>query len=499
VTISADVFDTTSVKSGLKKQAVRGGAFLLASRAIQQVIRIVSTVVIMRILTPEDFGLIAMVAVITNFMGQFLDLGLSQATVQRDELAHQQVTNLFWVNVGMGILATIIVVVLAPAIVWFYHEPRLYWLTMVLAIGFLFTALTVQHQALMQRQLRIGTLSMIYIISTVLSAGSGIAAVLLGAGVWALVCMPLVDGFTRVVAVWLACPWRPGLPARGSGTWRMLVFGGNVTAATIVNYFSGNTDHMFIGWQWGAGPLGLYDRAYSLMLLPIRQITTPVAIVAIPTLSRLQTEPERYRRYYLRAVSLIAFVTVPAATFLLVMSAEVITVVFGQQWMGVSKIFAILGVCALAQPILISTTWLFVSSGRPDRMFRATAAWAAGAVASFAIGLPFGPIGVAAAYTIFNLVCMIPFTQYAAGTTPVKTIDIMKTVRLWFVSGLFAGCSLYVLKALVPPLCTGITGIVFGVFEVGVIYLGIACIFAGGTAPLRNIADLVRQFRREKC
>jgi O-antigen/teichoic acid export membrane protein len=480
----------------LKKQAVRGSVYILSSQIVLQGIRFISTIVMARLLTPAEFGLIAMIAAVTSFMGQFNELGLSQATIQHEDLKHQQVTNLFWINAALGVLSAILVMALAPAIVWFYHEPRLFWLTIALGVGFLFGGFSVQHQALIQRQMRIGTLSLINIMSCFLAIAVGIAAALMGAGVWALVYMPLVEGFVRVVAVWLACPWRPGLPLRGSGTWRMLIFGGNLTGANVVNYFSRNVDSMLIGRRWGAEPLGLYSKAYALLLMPIRQVTTPIAMVAIPALSRLQSEPQRYRRFYLKAVSLIACTTIPAVVFLIVMSGEVITVVLGRQWTGASAIFAILGVCALIQPVLNSTGWLYVSIGRTDRMFKGTIVWSIAAVASFFIGLPYGAVGVATAYTIFNLVFVIPFIHYAVEPTPVRTVDVLKAVWLWFAAGLIAGGSLYLLKAFFPQLMCGIMGIVIGVLETAVVYLGVVCILAGGVAPLRELIDLVRQFRR---
>ena len=498
MTVIADHFDTKETKVGLKSKAIRGVAFTLASRSFRQVMRIGSSIVIMRILAPEDFGLIAMIAAVTSFMEQFLDLGLSQATVQREKVTHQQVSNLFWINVGLGILITLIIIGLAPAITWFYNEPRLFWLTIVSATGFILVGLTVQHQAIIQRQMRIEALSIIYAVSSLLGPAVAIVSALMGAGVWSLVYMPIVENLVCAAGMWVVCSWRPGLPNRKGGTWEILKFGSNLTGANIVSYFSKNVDRILIGKRWLAEALGLYDRAYSLMLLPVRQITGPIELVAIPTLSRLQDDPVRYRSYYVKAVSFIAFTTIPIVLFLIVMSREIIELVLGKKWEAASSIFTVLGICALIQPVINSASWLFVSSGHTKRMFKATLVWSVAAVISFVIGLPFGAIGVAAAYTVFNFLGAIPFIAYAAGPTSVRIGDVLKGTWVWFASGLTAAGFLYVLKLLWPDFCDGIQGLIFCFFEIGIVYLASACILTRSMMPLSDIIEILRHLKREK-
>jgi O-antigen/teichoic acid export membrane protein len=223
--------------------------------------------VLARLLTLQDFGLISMVTAFTGLASLFRDMGLSMATVQRPHIDHAQVSTLFWVNVAISVVITSITAMLGPLIAWFYGEPRLKWITIVSAVAFIFGGLTVQHQALLRRQMRFTALAIIDVGSMLAGIIVAITSSLYGAGYWALVLNQLVVGITTAMGVWLLCDWRPGLPVGHSGVRSMLAFGGNLTGANVLNYFVRNFDNILIGWYWGAQQLGLYTRAYQLLVI----------------------------------------------------------------------------------------------------------------------------------------------------------------------------------------------------------------------------------------
>jgi len=142
------------VSSDIKKRAVRGGAYTALSQAGMFVIRFGSTAVMARILVPADYGLIAMTAVVTGFVGMFKDAGLTMATIQKQNVTHRQVSTLFWINVALGCLIAAALIALAPAVAAFYKEPKLVGITRALALGFVFGGFTLQHLALLRRRLR---------------------------------------------------------------------------------------------------------------------------------------------------------------------------------------------------------------------------------------------------------------------------------------------------------------------------------------------------------
>lgn len=185
-----------------------------------------------------------------------------------------------------------------------------------------------------------------------------------GAYYWSLVFGQLALAAITAASVWTLSGWRPGLPTRRSGVRTMLVFRGHLTGFSIVNYWARNLDNLLIGRVWGPSQLGLYSRAYQLLLVPIDQANTPVAAVAVPALSRLGDSPERYRQAYLHILEKLAMVTMPMMAFLIATSDWMVHLVLGSQWLGVSSLFAWLGIAGLVQPLANTTGWLFITQAR---------------------------------------------------------------------------------------------------------------------------------------
>jgi len=226
------------------------------------------------------------------------------------------------------------------------------------------------------------------------------------------------------------------------------MFGGHLTGFNFINYFARNLDNILIGKFWGPQSLGLYSKAYSLLMLPLQQINSPISAVAIPTLSRLQKEPERYRRYYLGALSLITFITFPFVMFMIVMSGDIIHIVLGEQWIKASPIFSALGLAAILQPVSNTTGWLFISQNRAKHMFQWGLIGGSLTIVSIIIGLLWGAIGVAVSYALSGIFIRTPLLFWIVGRQgPIKTSDLY---RILLFPGLIALCVALVLM----PLCS---------------------------------------------
>jgi O-antigen/teichoic acid export membrane protein len=395
----------------LKGRSVRGGTVTLSAQAIKFVFQLASTAVLARLLTPADFGLVAMVAAFTGFVSLFKDLGLSMATVQRVEITHEQVSTLFWINVVLSVVLMGVAAVLAPAVAWFYAEPKLIWIMLAVASTFVFGGLSAQHTALLRRQMRFTALAIIEIGSMV--AGIAVAVVMAcrGFAYWSLVAMGATTAATTMLLCWLFSGWQPAWPRRGTGVMPMVKFGGNVTSFNVLNYFARNLDNIIIGRFLGPLALGLYSKAYGLLLLPLQQVNAPVASVVIPALSRLQSDSRRYRHCYLTAVKSIAWVTGPLIVVLAIYSQEIVSLVLGKQWESASGLFKVLALGSLLQPISATVGWLFVSLGRTRELMTYGSLAVPALACSFCIGLLWGTMGVAVCYvTVWNLlVCPLGF------------------------------------------------------------------------------------------
>jgi len=486
-------FETEHLKTDLKGRSVRGGAVTMAAQGARFFLQMGSTVVLARLLTPQDYGLIAMVTAVTGFVAMFKDMGLSMATVQRAEINHGQISTLFWINVLLSLCVMLVTAALAPAIAWFYGEPQLVWVTLALAGAFIFGGLTVQHQALLRRQMRFASLALIQIVSMLAGIITAIIAAFYGAGYWALVLMQLATAIASAIAVWAVCDWRPGLPVRRSGVRTMLAFGGNLTGFNLINYFVRNIDKVLIGKLLSSGTLGIYSKANNLLLLPLSQIKGPLSAVAIPVLSRLQDDPERYRRYYLKAIHFIAFITVPSVTFMIVMSKEVIQIVLGSQWTHASRIFAVLGIFGAFLPVWSTIGWLYVSTGQSKRMLGWGIFDGILVVLSVIVGIQYGVLGVAYAFVAVRLVTLIPAFWYATKGVPVKVCDILQSLRNPLISSIVMGITIYGLNTYLVPNGNIASRLVLTLLIGALTYLSVCCLIELSLGPLWELPKLAKE------
>jgi len=422
-------FRTDHLKLDLKVRSARGGLVALLAQVFKFIISMTATVVLARLLTPQDYGIISMVVVVTGFIAMFKDVGLATATVQRQEINHQQISTLFWINLGLGVAITCLTFLLAPLVAWFYGDPRLTAVTMALAISFIFGGLLVQHDALLRRQMRFMVLAVIDVFSLLSAPLVAIPLAWSGAGYWALVFGQLATSVTYAIGVWIACRWRPGPPVRGAGTRSMLSFGANLTGYGVVNYFSRNFDKFLIGRIWGARQLGLYTRAYQLMLLPIENLSTPFDGVALTTLSKLIDSPDRYRRAYQRLLEKVAILTMPLVALMMASSDWFVFLILGPQWTETGRIFALLALVGLMEPITNTVGWLMISQRRTQEVFRWGIIDATITGASVIIGLPWGAVGVAASYSLIGFFVRKQLLIWYVGRAgPVRAADIYRTI-----------------------------------------------------------------------
>lgn len=422
-------FCTDHLKDDLGGRSTRAGAVTLASQGVKFLASMVATVLLARLLTPQDYGLISMVAIIVNFVSLFQYMGLSTATIKWTELDHQQVSTLFWLNMALSAAIMLVMAASAPLVAWFFGDPRLFWITVGYAISIIFTGLYIQHEAILSRQMRFTAIAVIEITSILVGFAAAIAAAWLGAGYWAIFLNQLVMTLATVVGVWLACKWRPGFPMRGSGVRSMLSFGGSLTGFNVANFFARNLDNALIGKFWGPDQLGVYSRAYQILLMPMQQLNAPLVAVAVPALSRLVDSPERYRAAYLKILEKISIVSMPAVVFMIATSDWLVLLLLGPRWGGTARIFALLGLSAVIQPVTRTALWLFTTQGRGREIFHWGVIGGIIAAVSIVAGLPWGAVGVAASYAAADLFLSTPILFWYVGRRgPVRTGDIYRTI-----------------------------------------------------------------------
>jgi O-antigen/teichoic acid export membrane protein len=440
----------------LKHRAIRGGLINLCGQGVSLALNLAFVMVLGRLLSPGEFGLVAMVSVVTGLYGMFASAGLSAATVQTALISDAQISNLFWVNILLGTMLSLVCLATAPILVAFYHEPRLFWVTVAMAAGFLISAAGVQHTALLQRQLRYVALVTAGSLSKLIGIAIGTCMAIGGLGYWALIGAALGSATTGTACVWLAAAWIPGRPRRHVEISSLLRFGGTITLNSVVVYLTYNLEKALLGRLWGADALGMYERAYQLANMPAASINGAIGAVAFSALSRLQDDPVRVRTYFLKGYSLIVSMTVPITIFGAVFADDVVLLVLGPKWSGAGVVFRLLTPTMLVFGMINPLGPLLQSVGLQGRSLRIALAIAPLVLTSYVIGLPYGPSGVALAYSTAMTVWLIPHLAWCLHGTGISLWALLRAAGRPLLSGVTAGvCSLgiqYYSDQLISPI-----------------------------------------------
>ncbi len=482
---------TDQAEANLRTRAVRGGLATMGVQAFQFSLGLASTAILARLLMPSDFGLIAMAATLTNLLLPFADVGLSALTVQIRSLTETQATTLFWINVGLGLAITALLIGLAPGVAWFYEEPELVAPTVALALAFAVGGLGVQHSALLRRQMRFESLAVVQVCSLTMGVAAGVAGALAGAGYWALVFMSLAQQVAYVTGAWLVSGWRPGFSFRYDSIRPMLSFGAGLTGFRVLTYLANNADNVVIGRVVGTTALGLYSKAYSLLLLPVRRVRGPAAEVVVPALSRLQDDTARFRDYYLKAITLVTAVGMPLVASLFVFAQEAVLLVLGPQWQESVPLFQALAPAAFLGTFNVAGSWACMPFGRTGRLFRWQVLATSGLVVAFLIGARWGALGVAIGLSVATVVLRVPAVVYLLRGSPVRPLDLLAAITRPACASLIAGAVVFALRDTLASGFGPAVTLAAGFASFSVLYALVWIVPPGGRAVIGDFRPLL--------
>ena len=406
--------------------------------------------ILARLLSPADYGVVAMVAAITGFVAVLKDGGLSTATIQQTEITDAQVSTLFWINASLGFSVAAIVLMISPAVAWFYNNPDLMWVTCAMSVPFALGGLTVQHQALLQRQMRFRALAAIDISCMFLSLFVAVIMAIYGFHYWSLVTMTITSALANVLLVWVLCRWRPTRPRRGSGVRSMLAFGGGLTINNLLGTVGGAVDRVLLGKFFGTNTAGQYSRAQGLLYQPIQQIMPALQTVGLPALSRLKSQPEKYSSTFLNLMKVTVFASSFMAAFIFSGADWLVKFFLGPQWTEAVAVFR----CFVGPVFTIPISTLCILSLTAQGKGLALVRWGivnnAVVVFSILMGLPWGAKGVAAAISISSVCVRVPYLYYLLGKVgPVAMVDLWRIAAPGFLLCITATFALLLLRSVV--------------------------------------------------
>ena len=384
----------------LRHRTLHGLGWSGLSQVLRQVLQVGVSILLARLLAPSDFGALAMVLIFTGFAASFRDLGLGAALIQKQDVQPRHESTVFCLQLTVGIILTLLLAVGAPLIARFYGNPRLTALCLGIAPNFILGALGGVPMAQLQKAMAFRKIARIETLSVLVSGTAAILLALKGWGIWSLVFQSLLATLITTVLSWQQSSWHLAF-AFDLPSWRELRrFSTSLTGYNFLNYWIRNLDNLIIGKFIGAASLGIYSRAYNLMLYPISQVSGTVSRVMFSAMASIQDQTERLREIYLRAARLIALVSFPIMAGMSVLADLFIVTVFGAAWQDAAGVLRILAAVGLLQSVGTTMGWIYTARGRTDIMFRIGLAAGVVYTAAFLVGLRWGVRGVAAAYAL---------------------------------------------------------------------------------------------------
>ena len=400
-----------SQRGGLQKRVARGLTWTMLDIWGRQLLNLVVFLVLARLLTPEDFGIVALATVFVAFAQLIVDQGLGDALIQRKEVTRSHVDTAFWVALATGILLTALGLILAGPIAGLLKEPDLAPILQVLSLTFVLSAMNSIQIALLRRELAFRSLAMRSIVA---AAGGGVVGIVMavnGFGAWALVGQLVATQILSVLTLLTVSPWRPRLHASRQEFRELFSFGINIMGSDVLNYISRNADNLLIGVVRGTRDLGFYAVGYRILEVSQTALIQVSRKVTFPAFSRLQDDHERMRRGYFRVTRAAAVIILPGYIGLSLVASELTIVLFGQRWAEAGQVATILFLIGPVLSVQAFSNALLNAAGRPDVVFRFRLITTITNVVGFVIAVQFGILAVAGAFVARGYLLM-PLNLY---------------------------------------------------------------------------------------
>lgn len=448
---------------------MRSGLARLIGQAISLALKLLALVVLARLLSPSDFGIAAMVTVITGVLDIFNSSGISSATIQAANVTHAQISRMFWINVLVSSALAAVCVFSAPIQASFYHEPRLIPVAVGLGLGFVIAGFALPHAAILQRNLRFVTL-------TTIESGSALASTLLqiyaaatGWGYMSFVVGALSYNLLWALAAAAATRFIPDPPWKRAEVGSMLRFGSVVTLNTLIVYIGYNIEKVLLGRTWGADALGQYGRAYSLTNMPAASLNAAFVGVSLSALSRLQHDLERLKSYFLTGYGLLMSITAPLTLLCWIYAEDIVAVALGPKWAASAEVFRLLSPTVLTLGIINPLSPLMLARGQQRRSLALACIIAPLVLIAVVIGLPYGPTGVATAYSTAMILWCAPHVILVLRGTNISPLDLVRAVMKPAMASIPAGIAAWAALRFVP-LHNSLLQITLGVLVMGAVY-----------------------------
>jgi O-antigen/teichoic acid export membrane protein len=497
-------FQPVATGKGLRRTAVRGAGAAIAGATSNFAVGIGSVVILARLLTPSDFGIVTMVTTFSLLLRSFGLNGFTELIMQREELTDSFVSNLFWINLGIGTILTLAFAGSGSLLALFYHNSAVVRVTQGMSLAIVISCLGYIHTGLLQRAMYFRSTAIINLVAQVLQVIVSIGLAMAGWHYWALVWGSLTQAVVAAGGAWFVCRWIPRRPGRVAGTGSGLKFAANVYSHFAFSYLTRNTDNLLVGWRFGARALGFYKRAYDLFVVPETALLSPLSAVVVSTLSRVNGDREQFQRYFLRTISVLALLGMAIGVDLALVGSDFIRFLFGPGWEEAGRIFALFGPGIGVMLLYNTHGWIHLSIGRPERWFRWGLLEFVCTASLFLLTLRWGPSGIAFAWTASYFVLMFPGLWYAGKPIGLSIGPMLAVIWKFFAASVLAGGVTVLIFKAIPYFATvsGSPGALVRMVAVSLVFFGLYLVAVvalhGGFRPLKETAGLIHDFLPER-
>lgn len=425
----------------------------MSAQLVRILLQLFSVVVLARLLTPHDYGLIALALVIVGIGEIFRDFGLTSAAVQAPSLSDGQRDNLFWINSGLGLALAALVFFAAWPIVWVSGQPELLGIVQALSIVFVFNGLATQYRAQLMRSLRFGALAWADVASAAVALGVAVAAALLGAGFWALVFQQLTTALLLLVMlVWFG-RWLPGRYSRRHEIAGLVRFGWHLVATNLITYGAAQVDTILVAAKFGTTPLGFYNRAYQIVMTPLNQIRSPLTNVALPVFSRAQEERDRFNSFVSAGQLALGYSLGVPLLLVCGLADPVVELMLGPQWEASVPLLRFFAVAGALTTLSFVGYWVYVSRGLSKQLLQYSLVSTGIRLACIVGGSFFGVVGIAAGFALapalawpvsiywLSRITVIPVRALYTGAARILLVATSGALVAWLASELVASAA----------------------------------------------------------
>ncbi|MFH1126418.1 MAG: lipopolysaccharide biosynthesis protein, partial [Candidatus Altiarchaeota archaeon] len=455
---------------GLAEKTVKNFGIVFLAMIVLRVIEALSKFFLIRLLTPDDFGIIAVASIPISLLVLFQTGGLDQALIYKKDRIREAAGTGLLLTLVIGFLLYAIAFLTAPYVSTFFNAPLADSVIKVLGLSLILASLSQVPLTIIDKELYFGRDVAISILSVLSNMVVAILLALKGFGYWSLVYGALTGSIFGGVLSWILCPWRIKLSFDRKLAFEMIGYGKHILLAAIVIYFTTNIDDISVGKLLGVTALGLYSISYNISNLPATNITHIVGKVMFPTYSKLQDNLESLRKAYMKTVRYVSMLSVPAAFGIMVIAHDAVLMLFKAKWAPIVPLVQVLAVYGLIRSLGATTGEIFKTVGKPQLIsFYTSLILVMMALFVIPVSLQYGLVGVCVLVVVSGLIPTTMALHKTARLLGITSRELLLDTKTQFIAGTLALVLTAYLRSLIDS--TSLTTLAFTFTAYSITYL----------------------------